>query len=40
MRLKAIWGASGEYWIGVIDATYGIIQALLAIELPIVILKV
>jgi len=39
MRLKAIWGASEEYWIGIIDATYGIIQTLLVIELPIVILK-
>lgn len=39
MRLKAIWGASEEYWIGIIDATYGIIHTLLVIELPIVILK-
>ena len=39
MRLNAIWEASEEYWIGIIDATYGIIQTLLVIELPIVILK-
>jgi uncharacterized membrane protein len=36
---KIIGRASGENWIGLIDATYGIILTLLVIELPVIILE-
>ncbi len=35
---RIVGNASGESWIGLIDATYGIILTLLVIELPVIIL--
>jgi len=37
---RIIGNPSGENWIGLIDATYGIILTLLVIELPVIILDI